>query len=230
VIYKKRQWDDSPVPFIYVDNFLDEQTCLKLHDECLNAPRGGWTLFSRAGSEMEEYNDLFYTKTAHRVTYDLFHSGEFIYELEQLTGIVGLMPDPHLVGAGFSRFRKGSDLKIHYDFNWNDRLRLHRKLTCFLFLNPNWKESWGGHQQYYWNREGELIDEVAPMFNRFVMFENKPQWPYHSVRQISAPKNQVRTALRIFYYVSSSEYDENDPPHRSIYDTDEYTHTRLYDE
>ena len=28
----------------------------------------------------------------------------------------------------------------------------------------------------------------------------------------------------------SSEYDENDPPHRSIYDTDEYTHTRLYDE
>ena len=73
----------------------------------------------------------------------MFHSGEFLYELEQLTGIVGLMPDPHLVGAGFSRFRKGKELKIHYDFNWNDRLRLHRKLTCMLFLNPNWKETWG---------------------------------------------------------------------------------------
>ena len=141
MIYKKRQWDESPVPFIYVDNFLDEDTCLKLHEECLNAPRGGWTLFSRAGSAMEEYNDLFYTKTAHKVTYDLFHSGEFIYELEQLTGIVGLMPDPHLVGAGFSRFKKNKDLKIHYDFNWNDRLRLHRKLTCMLFLNPKWNES-----------------------------------------------------------------------------------------
>jgi len=68
---------------------------------------------------MEEYNDLFYTKTAHKITYDLLHSGEFIYELEQLTGIVGLMPDPHLVGAGFSRFRKGKDLKIHHDFNCN---------------------------------------------------------------------------------------------------------------
>ena len=53
-------------------------------------------------------------KPSHRVTYDLFHYGEFIYELEQLTGTVGLI-DPHLVGAGFSRFRKGSDLKIHYD-------------------------------------------------------------------------------------------------------------------
>ena len=120
MIYKKRQWDESEVPFIYVDNFLDEKTCLELHDECLNAPRGGWTLFSRAGSAMEEYNDLFYSKVAHKTTYDLFHSGEFLLELEQLTGIVGLMPDPHLVGAGFSRFRKGSDLKIHNDFNWND--------------------------------------------------------------------------------------------------------------
>ena len=181
MIYKKREWDESEVPFIYVDNFLDEKTCLKLHEECIQAPKGGWTLFSRAGSAMEEYNDLFYTITAHKITYDLLHSGEFIYELEQLTGIVGLMPDPHLVGAGFSRFRKGKDLKIHHDFNWNDRLRLHRKLTCFLFLNPDWKETWGGHQQYWTGRHGELIDEVAPLFNRFIMFENKIESPYHSV-------------------------------------------------
>ncbi len=33
MIYKKREWDDSPIPFIYVDNFLDEKTCLKLHEE-----------------------------------------------------------------------------------------------------------------------------------------------------------------------------------------------------
>ena len=175
MIYKKRQWDESKVPVIYVDNFLDKKTCLELHDECLNAPRGAWTLFSREGSAMEEYNDLFYSKVAHRTTYDLFHSGEFLLELEQLTGIVGLMPDPHLVGAGFSRFRKGKELKIHHDFNWNDRLRLHRKLTCFLFLNPNWKETWGGHQQYWESRDGEMVDEVAPMFNRFVMFENKKE-------------------------------------------------------
>tara|TARA_R100000908_G_C3738516_1_gene135664 strand:- start:1071 stop:1373 length:303 start_codon:yes stop_codon:yes gene_type:complete len=99
-----------------------------------------------------------------------------------------------------------------------------------LFLNPEWKEAWGGHQQYWESRDGEMIDEVAPMFNRFVMFENKKESPYHSVKKLTCPKSQVRTALRIFYYISSSEYDENDPPHRSIYDTDEYTHTRLYDE
>ena len=30
-----------------------------------------------------------------------------------------------------------------------------------LFLNPNWKETWGGHQQYWESRDGEMIDEVA---------------------------------------------------------------------
>ena len=211
-----------------IDNFLDEETCLKLYEECINAPKGGWTVFTRAGSRMEEFNDLISCPMAHQVTYEIMHSGEMLYDLEQMTGISGLLPDPHLVGAGFSIFRDGSYLGSHYDFNWNDRLRLHRKLTCMLFLNPNWKETWGGHQQYWESRDGEMIDEVAPMFNRFVLFENKKESPYHSVRRLTCPKSQVRTALRVFYYVSSSEYDENDPPHRSIYDTDEYTHEKLY--
>ena len=47
---------------------------------------------------MEEFNDLISLPTAHKVTYDIMHSGEFLYELEQMTGIVGLLPDPHLVG------------------------------------------------------------------------------------------------------------------------------------
>ena len=76
LIYKKRQWDESKVPSIYVDNFLDKKTCLELHNECMNAPRGAWTLFSRAGSAMEEYNDLFYSKVAHRTTYDLFFQSQ----------------------------------------------------------------------------------------------------------------------------------------------------------
>ena len=39
-----------------------------------------------------------------------------------------------------------------------------------------------------------------------------------------------RCAIRFFYYVSSSEYDPNDPPHKSIYTTNEYTHNKLYEE
>ena len=46
---------------------------------------------------MEEFNDLIHCPTKYQVTYDLMHSGEMLYDLEQMTGIVGLLPDPHLV-------------------------------------------------------------------------------------------------------------------------------------
>jgi hypothetical protein len=102
MLWKRKQWNDTlekGYPHIVIDNFLDEETALKLYDECIDgAPRGGWTNFTRAGSNMEEYNDLVYCEKGHKITYDLMHSGEMCYELEQLTDMVGLMPDPHLVG------------------------------------------------------------------------------------------------------------------------------------
>jgi len=239
MLWKRKQWNDileQGVPHIVIDNFLDEETALKLYDECTNtAPRGGWTNFTRAGSNMEEYNDLVYCKEGHKTTYDLMHSGEMCYELEQLTDYVGLMPDPHLVGAGYSRFKVGSDLKPHYDFNWNDRLKLHRRLSCFLYLTPDWKEEYGGHLQF-WDKnpneekKAKIIHEIAPLFNRLVIFGNLIKAPVHSVKPVVAPKDKVRTSIRWFYYQSNSTYNQDDPPHRSIYSSNEYTHTKLYDE
>ena len=57
MLWKRKQWNDTlekGYPHIVIDNFLDEDTAHKLYDECVNtAPRRGWTLFSRAGSNME---------------------------------------------------------------------------------------------------------------------------------------------------------------------------------
>jgi len=239
MISKKNEWSSSKEKNgfgkIKIDDFLDKETVLSLYEECLNAPKGGWTVFSRSGSRMEEFNDLISLPTAHRITYDIMHSGEFLYELEQMTGIVGLLPDPHLVGAGYSIIRNGDNLGCHYDFNWNDRIRLHRKLTSLLYITPDWQEEWGGHIQYYddnvdINPEANLIESVAPLFNRFVINENIKQGPFHRVSEVKAPENKPRCAIRFFYYISTSEYDKEDPPHRSTYKTNDYTHHKLHEE
>lgn len=238
MLYKKKEWNTNKEKWgfgrTHIDNFLDEETTLKLYEECISAPRGGWSVFTRAGSRMEEFNDLISCPTAHQVTYDLFHSGEFIYDLEQLTGISGLLPDPHLVGAGYSVIRNGKTLGCHYDFNWNDRLRLHRKLTSLLYITPDWKDEWGGEIQYHddnidKNPDANLIASISPKFNRFVINENVKNGPYHRVNEVNAPEDVVgRCAIRFFYYISSSEYDPNDPPHRSIYtNNEEYAHHKL---
>ena len=239
MIYRKRDWianAQNGFARTYIDSFLDDETCLNLYNECLTAPKEGWTVFSRAGSRMEEFNDLISCPTAHQITYDLMHSGELLHDLEQLTGIVGLMPDPHLVGAGFSILRNNSELSPHYDFNWNDRLKLHRKLTAILYLTPDWEDSWGGHNVTWTanpdlDSTAEIVEEIAPKFNRFIISENVPKGPIHSVKKVTCPDNiPGRCAIRFFYYVSTSEYDVNNPPHRSIYSSNEYTHYKLIEE
>jgi len=238
MINKKQEWEKTKsqgYARAIIDNFLDEETALKLYEECMSAPSGGWTVFTRAGSRMEEFNDLISCPTAHRITYDLMYSGEVLYDLEQMTGITGLLPDPHLVGAGFSILRKGTVLAPHYDFNWNDRLRLHRKLTSILYLSPDWEEDWGGHH-VTWTANPELddtaeiVESVAPLFNRFYISENVTKGPVHSVSQVNCPDDHPgRCAIRFFYYISTSDPDKNDPPHRSIYKTNEYTHHKLHE-
>lgn len=238
MISKKGEWESNKKKWGFgktkVDNFLDDDTVYKLYEECIAAPKGGWTVFTRAGSRMEEFNDLISLPTAHRVTYDIMYSGEFIYELEQMTGITGLLPDPHLVGAGYSIIRNGKTLGCHYDFNWNDRIRLHRKLTCLLYITPDWNDNWGGHIQYYndnvdINSTATLIESVSPKFNRFAINENVKHGPYHRVSAVNAPANvHGRCAIRFFYYVSTSEPNIDNPPHRSTYETNEYGHYKLH--
>ena len=71
----------------------------------------------------------------------------------------------------------------------------------------------------------------APLFNRFYIDENVKKGPYHAVSKVDCPDDVVgRCAIRFFYYISSSEHDPNDPPHKSIYTTNEYTHQKLYEE
>ena len=238
MINKKEEWNrtkEQGFARVKIDNFLDRETCLKLHEECESAPRGGWTVFTRAGSRMEEFNDLIHCPTAHKITYDLMHSGEMLYDLEQMTGIVGLLPDPHLVGAGFSIMRNGSELGPHYDFNWNDRLRLHRKLTSILYLTPDWKDEWGG-ENITWTANPELdssakiVESISPKFNRFIISENVKEGPVHSVGKVNSPKNIGRTCIRFFYYISTSDINKDDPPHRSIYKSNEYNHHKLHEE
>jgi Rps23 Pro-64 3,4-dihydroxylase Tpa1-like proline 4-hydroxylase len=236
MIHKRNDWNKNKVSGYartHIDEFLDEETCLKLYEECISAPTEGWTVFTRAGSRMEEFNDLISCPTAHQVTYDLMHSGEFLYDLEQLTGIVGLLPDPHLVGAGFSILRNGSELSPHYDFNWNDRLRLHRKLTTLLYITPDWEDQWGGHNITWTSNpdldpSAKIVESISPKFNRFIISENVSKGPIHSVSKVNCPTNiRGRCAIRFFYYISSSQYDPNNLPHKSIYSTNDYSHHKL---
>ena len=55
--------------------------------------------------------------------------------------------------------------------------------------------------------------------------------PYHRVSAVDAPEDIPRCVpLDSFYYISTSEYDKDNPPHRSTYKSNEYSHHKLHEE
>jgi Rps23 Pro-64 3,4-dihydroxylase Tpa1-like proline 4-hydroxylase len=216
--------ETQPHPIIVLDDFLPANSAQSLQKECESIPNEHWTEFTRRGSYMKECKNLDYSPEAVNVVNQL-NSGQSLRWLEKVTGIQGLLPDPHLTGAGYSRSFNGDSLKVHTDFNWNDELRLHRKLTLIVYLTEEWQEQYGGHIEFYDNDNNQLVQKIFTKFNRCVI------WQYHKTgfhgypTPIQCPAHLSRNTLRLFYYVSNSQYLDDDPPHRSLYWYDNNTNT-----
>lgn len=206
----------KPEPMVILDDFLPVQAAENLFVESQHLPNEYWTEFTRNKSYMKECVKLNVMPEATNLVSAL-HSSQFITFLENISGINGLIPDPHIVGGGYSKSYAGDSLKVHTDFNWNDRLKLHRALSFIIYLTPDWDPKWGGSLDFYDRNNTQIINSVDCIFNRAVI------WKYHKrgfhgySKPLKCPENVARTTFRVFYYISKTPYDEDDRPHRSLY-------------
>jgi Rps23 Pro-64 3,4-dihydroxylase Tpa1-like proline 4-hydroxylase len=209
---------------IEIKNFLPIDVTRKLARELDEIPLEDCKNFTRRGSNMYEHNRLQDTPVADEVVHAL-HSSQFINWLQKVTDTVDIIPDPHLIGAGYSKAYKGDSLKVHTDFNWNDELRLHRRLNCIIYLNENWKDKYGGHLEFWDTQNENMLSTIKPDAGNLLI------WSYHNLAYhgypdpMMCPENEPRRNLRLFYYVSNAKPDDKHPPHRSLYWFDKNTKT-----
>ena len=64
---------------------------------------------------------------------------------EVTTGIQGSLPDPQFQGSGLHFTSRDGKLDLHSDFNTYPGPKLERRVNMFIFLDPEWKEVYGGH-------------------------------------------------------------------------------------
>ncbi len=188
----------EPLLVAYKDDILTDNVICGIDKEIeeIKWPK----IFDRAGSYMLECNDTVkYSQLKH--LYTECSSVSFIEQIEKITGINYLIPDPHLIGAGYSQIKDCGDLKPHVDFNWNERIKLHRACTVIIYLTTPHA---GG--------EIEFIDviKLPVKRNRVVIFNHS-----ENIRHFVHPVKGIRNAVRFFYYTSNL----NTPPtyHRSLY-------------
>lgn len=189
---------NKPLQIITWDNVLDDETIVNVDREISTVK---WPkLFNRAGSRMYECGDI-HTYGILRDLYIKYSSPVFLQELEVVTGITGLIPDPYLHGAGYSQITDSGDLKPHIDFNWNDRLKLYRALTFIIYLTTP-------------ERGGEIefinVKKISVRRNLGIIFEHSEK-----IRHFVHPVIGTRNAVRFFYYTSKLTTPQD--KHRSLY-------------
>ena len=145
------------------------------------------------------------------------NSGAFIEFLEALTGIRGLVPDPHFEGGGLHQIVRGGHLNIHVDFNGHPRTGLDRRLNVLLYLNRDWKDEYGGAFEL-WNRDMTACEErVMPYFNRCVVFSTTSTSFHGHPEPLACPEDRTRKSMALYYYSKDRPAGESDGAHNTLF-------------
>ena len=90
--------------------------------------------------------------------------------------------------------------KIHTDFNWHEKIKLHRKLNILIYLNDIWDESWGGHLEL-WSKDMKKCQlKIPPLINKTVIFHTDDDSPHGHPEPLNCPKNILRNSIALSYY------------------------------
>ncbi len=129
-----------------------------------------------------------------------FNSFPMIQFLEQLTGIEGLIPDPHLSGGGLHQILPGGRLAIHSDFNVHPKMKVWRRLNLLLYLNDGWRPEYGGDLELWDESMSRCVKSVAPVFNRCVVFNTDRRSFHGHPEPMTCPEGVTRKSLALYYY------------------------------
>jgi Rps23 Pro-64 3,4-dihydroxylase Tpa1-like proline 4-hydroxylase len=206
-----------PFPHVVIDNFLPESILNQILTEFPQPEAINWKQFdTTTEKKLASTSELQMGEATRLLLYNL-NSSTFISFLENLTGIAGIIPDPHFVGGGLHQIQRGGYLKIHADFNHHRRLYLDRRLNLLIYLNKDWQDEYGGHFEM-WNPEMTQCEQrILPIFNRCVIF-NTTDWSYHGhPHPLNCPEGRTRKSLALYYYSNGRPIEEVSERHSTIF-------------
>lgn len=215
--YKESYANAIPFPHIVIDNFLPESILEKILEEFPKPEEVDWQSFNnKSEKKLASTSELQMGEATRLLLYQL-NSSTFLNFLEKLTGIEGLIPDPHFLGGGLHQIETGGYLKLHVDFNIYKRFNLDRRLNLLLYLNKDWPEEYGGHLQLWDGEMKTCYQKILPIFNRCVVFSTT-DFSYHGHPDpLTCPETRSRKSLALYYYSNGRPSEEVYNAHTTIF-------------
>jgi len=193
----------APFPNLAIDGLVPAEVLRQVLGEVPAADDERW--FSRENpkshAKQEIQNDWELGPTTRHLL-DQFNSAVVVEFLERLSGIEGLIPDPHHDGGGLQQIGAGGFLKIHTDVPFHRAWKLDRQINVLLYLNEDWDESWGGEFEL-WTDDMSSHETVAPLFNRMMIFATRGAKHGHP-DPLRCPEGSFRRALVLHYYTAAA--------------------------
>lgn len=208
----------TPFPHVVIDNFLPTElieTILanfpidKSNNE-INYEKGYKGLHKRQ-VDPNECNQYL------RGVFQFFNSAPMLQFFEKLTCINGLIADPYFTGGGFHEIKTGGLLGVHSDFRINKGLHVERRINAIIYLNKDWQASYGGNLELWDAGMTTCLKQIAPIFNRCVVFNTDADSNHGHPEPLNTPENITRKSIALYYYTASQAVYDNYVEHRTLY-------------
>jgi len=193
----------APFPHIVIDDFLPRSVvdyCLQHFPTRLDPDARE---FDR---DQERYKRSFqpdYLEPRLRELFYSFNSRPFIKVVENITGIRGLIPDPYFLGGGFHEILTGGHLSMHADFNHHGQMNLERRINLLVYLNPDWKDEYGGQLELWTTDMKTRVHSIVPLLNRCAIFTTTQQSMHGNPQPVAHPAGTSRKSIALYYYTAT---------------------------
>ncbi len=204
----------QPYNYIGVDNFLNPEILNRVRSDIEDLPEAE-SSFDRAQERLKTSYLPERLPVYTRQLFQAFNGRAFIGFLEEMTGIQGLIPDPYFHGAGIHRVANGGHLDIHADFNLHSVMKVERRLNVLLYLNPEWKEEWGGSFEVWDKQMENKVDSFVPVFNRMCCFSTGSDTFHGNPETVANPNGDPRLSIALYYYTAT--WDETRKSHTTLF-------------
>lgn len=203
----------KPFPHIVIDDLLDVPTLRQVAAEYPSLE--GRTHFDRDQERLKyQFTPEAVPSALTRNLLAELNSLAFITFLEKMTGIQGLIPDPHFSGGGLHLTRPGGHLGVHADFNMHDELKVERRLNLIVYLNDDWQDAYGGHLELWDTGMKACEVRVAPHIGRAVVFSTTLDSYHGHPDPLTCPPDRDRRSIATYYY-TALDAAVGDVPQRS---------------
>lgn len=207
----------KPFRYLVVENFLHSDKAEEILASYPSPWEGKWDNTTYVNQKNKFQKRKFDDGSILDKVFKELNSEEFLAEMEKITGIENLIPDEELFGGGLHQSITGAFLDVHIDYNIHPKTKQHRRMNIIIYMNKDWKDEYNGQLELWDMDKKEMIEKIAPLFNRMVIFETN-QISYHGhPHPLKSPKGLSRKSLATYYYTAERPANEIVGEHNTKY-------------